>query len=249
MKWYSMAEKNGQDGAMYEMGKHLLWESGKENRGLELLKLSAEKGNVLALNKLGEHYQSKRDLAEAFKYFERAAHMNYAPIHNNLACCFQQGFGGVQRDISKTVQHFKKAKKLNYSISIHNLALLYEMGQDNFIKKDISQAVKYYKRASKQQNTRSLNNLGSIYEKGAGGISQDLEKAFLYYLNSANLGYPRAAFNVARLYEKGSGIPLNKNEAKRYYEIAAMANHEVSATAQNHLNSLISEMLFAHHPK
>lgn len=56
-------------------------------------------------------------------------------------------------------------------------------------------------------------------------VKRDLAKAFAYYKESADSGYVAAQFAVGKCYENGNGVKKNKEEAQRWYEMAAEEGH------------------------
>lgn len=66
-------------------------------------------------------------------------------------------------------------------------------------------------------------NLGILYEDGL-GVARDAARAMTYYRRGAQLGSQKAMFRAGLLYWLGApGIPQNRDEGRRFFEMAAAA--------------------------
>ena len=84
----------------------------------------------------------KRDAAN---FFERAAALGCATALNNLAICYDQGFGRIKKNRKQAFQLWQRAAQMHHARSITNLGVAYENGHG--VKRDFRVAVEQYTRA------------------------------------------------------------------------------------------------------
>jgi len=69
----------------------------------------------------------------------------------------------------------------------------------------------------------AIFNLGCDYLDGSCGQPQDYTKALELFHRAAKLGHIEAYCHIGNAYHRGRGVEVDKKEAIRYYERAAMA--------------------------
>ena len=74
-------------------------------------------------------------------------------------------------------------------------------------------------------NADALYLLAGFYRNGTLGLPQDRAKANELFLKAGELGCADAYYNLGNAYGLGRGVGIDKNKAKRYYELAAMNGH------------------------
>lgn len=179
----------------------------KENKKLR------SKGAVNFYND-GNVYHSKGDYEKAYKYFKKAADLDYAPALDSLGLYYEEGTF-VEKNLEEALNHYKKAAEMNYAPAMYNLAYCYENG--NGIAVNYEEAFNYYKKAADLGDTLSVISLGNCYELGRGTEVNYAEAYSCYNIASAQ-NYGKAYYYLARLYEQGLYVQQNFEEALKLYE-------------------------------
>ncbi|MDB5468327.1 MAG: hypothetical protein JWQ46_3089, partial [Phenylobacterium sp.] len=82
-----------------------------------------------------------------------------------------------------------------------------------------SEAETWLRRAAVRGHIKAMTALGDLF---AGGASADLAAAGVHYREAAELGDGQAQFALAELYLHGLGVPLDSQEAARWFRSAAL---------------------------
>ena len=69
------------------------------------------------------------DMAEAAKWYEKAAEAGFAPAQYRIGNMYEKALG-VTRDLNKARGWYEKAAENGNASAMHNLAVLYAMGAD-----------------------------------------------------------------------------------------------------------------------
>ena len=169
---------------------------------IECYKQAIEKGNIIAINNMGYHYQ------RLLKTDKTEENINNMKKYYNL--------------VIEKCSHLKKSDKYfsSYLYTLHNLADYYANEGDN------ENALKYLQMGVDAGNTKSLNFLGRHYEKlknndmaikyfllgieqkdkyaafnlGANYGYKDEENMIKYYKLSFDYGYYKAAYYIGKYY-------------------------------------------------
>ena len=197
---------------------------------VELYRKAAEQGYAVAQDNLGNCLYSGRgcaeDKAEAFKWYKKAAEQNVANAQNMVGRYLEEGWGGVTKNQAEAVEWYRKAANNKDVTAQYNLAncLLFGHGCDS----DAEEAVKWYRKGAergdehakiaivrlalkngslKHEDNYSINNLGPIFEIAKGG------NEYAQYIIADKLYY-------------GKDCLVNREEAIKWYELAAEKGHE-----------------------
>lgn len=84
------------------------------------------------------------------------------------------------------------------------------------------------KKRVKANDVNTLTELGCFYFNGSFGLEQDCNKAFELMTRAAELGSIRALYAIGTAYFLGEGVDIDRENAKHYFELAAMAGHELA---------------------
>ncbi len=196
---------NGDAHAMYSLG--MLYLNGKsieknELKGLELIRLSAEKeydlailfmGNVYALGRYG----AQKDINKARDYWLKLANKN-----NMIAQIFLGESYQMSKDYKNAFEWYTKAYKNGSFFAAFYIGTFYEFGF--YVKKDFQKALKYYQEASNKGSILADNRLGFLYFTNP--LIKNYEKAYLYFMKAANNNYPIAQRFVGILTVAGLGV-------------------------------------------
>lgn len=131
---------------------------------------TAQKGDMYAQLMLGALFEDGTDpaipqnVAEAAKWYAKAAKQGYPKAQHNLALLYEDG-RGVKQSYTEAAKWYSKAAKAGFSEAQNNLAVLYIMG--NGVKPDRAQAEKLLTAAVAQGNENARRNLQKLLEGAA----------------------------------------------------------------------------------
>jgi localization factor PodJL len=149
---------------------------------------AAKKGDPLAFFEIGAVYTEgrgvKADLAEAAKWYQKAADAGIAPAEYRLASLYEKGTG-VARDLTKAKGLYEKAAEKGNASAMHNLAVLLASGGEGA--PDFAAAGKWFAKAADLGVRDSQFNLAILYARG-NGVKQDLEESYKWFAIAARDG-------------------------------------------------------------
>lgn len=118
------------------------------------------------------------------------------------------------------------------------LATIYDLGVD--VPKNYAESGKWYLKAANQGLAEAQFKLGVRYfeygKQGGGNYTT----AFGWFYKAANQGIAAAQYNVGLIYQLGRGVPTNRVEAYKWYNIAAAQGFTKAAAARELLDSELS---------
>jgi localization factor PodJL len=178
--------------------------------GPPALVTAAKGGDPLAFYEIAARFTEgrgvKEDLAEAVKWYQRAADAGVVPAEYRLANLYEKG-AGVARDAAKAKRLYLKAAAAGNASAIHNLAVMLASGRDGA--PDLAEAGKWFEKAANLGVRDSQFNLAVLYARG-NGVAQDLEESYKWFAIAARDG--------------------DKDAAEKRDEIAkALQSHELSS--------------------
>jgi len=149
---------------------------------------AAKKGDPLAFFEVGAVYTEgrgvKADLAEAAKWYQKAADAGIAPAQYRLASLYEKGTG-VARDLAKAKVLYERAAEQGNASAMHNLAVLMASGGEGA--PDFAVAGKWFAKAADLGVRDSQFNLAILYARG-NGVKQDLEESYKWFAIAARDG-------------------------------------------------------------
>ena len=145
-------------------------------------KIAASKNHPNAIWALGHLYyngfigtKSREDMKKAFRYFNRARHLNCISAINSIGTIYKYGnVPFIRKDLKKAKKLFEFASSKNYVYAINNLGIMYE-DEGNYKK-----AFDTFKLSASQGESWALNKLGQMYREGI-GTRKNIKKAFESY--------------------------------------------------------------------
>lgn len=159
----------------------------------EALAEAARKGDPLAMFEIGAVYTEgrgiKADLAQAAKWYQRAADAGVIPAEYRLASLYEKGTG-VGRDLKKARTLYQQAAEKGNASAMHNLAVMLASGGD--AAPDFAGAGKWFAMAADRGIRDSQFNLAILFARG-NGVSQDLEESYKWFSVAARDGDADAA--------------------------------------------------------
>jgi localization factor PodJL len=154
----------------------------------EALSEAASKGDPLAFFEVGAVYTEGRgvkiDLAEAAKWYQRAADAGVVPAEYRLASLYEKGTG-VARDLTKARTLYQRAAEKGNASAMHNLAVMLASSGD--AAPDFAGAGKWFAMAADRGIRDSQFNLAILYARG-NGVKQDLEESYKWFAIAARDG-------------------------------------------------------------
>ncbi|WP_377295018.1 peptidoglycan-binding protein [Rhizobium sp. SG2393] len=154
---------------------------------------AARKGDPLAYFEIGARYTDGRgvtaDLAEAAKWYQRAADAGVVPAEYRLANLYEKGTG-VARDLDKAKALYEAAANRGNASAMHNLAVLLATGSGG--NPDFKAAGEWFRKAADHGVKDSQFNLAILYARG-NGVPQDLEESYKWFAVAASEGDTDAA--------------------------------------------------------
>ncbi|WP_457586687.1 peptidoglycan-binding protein [Ensifer canadensis] len=154
---------------------------------------AAKGGDPLAFYEIGARFTEgrgvKEDLAEAAKWYQRAADGGVVPADYRLASMYEKG-SGLTRDAAKAKALYLKAAGQGNASAMHNLAVMLASGRDGA--PDFAEATKWFAKAAELGIRDSQFNLAVLYARG-NGVPQDLESSYKWFAAAAREGDMDAA--------------------------------------------------------
>jgi uncharacterized protein len=175
-RWYRQAALQGNVEAQYRLARLVA----KGAKGLKVdlptaVKLyqdAAAKGHALAMNALGQAYQSGKgtaaDPARAAEWYRKAADLKLADAQNNLGMLYLKG-EGVARDLTEAFRLFDLAAAQKDPWGLNNLGGMYEMGWGTAA--DKIKAQELYKQALAAGNASAQSNIDRLQGQAAIGAA------------------------------------------------------------------------------
>ena len=221
---YSIADSKGSLyakaylGYCYCLGKGVTKDSEK---GLALIRVSANAGNVKGLNGMGVCYAKglgvTKSYEEAIKWYRKSANQGDAVAQCNLGGYYATG-QGVAQSYEEAVKWYRKSADQGHAIAQYNLGFCYSKGRG--VAQSYEEAVNWYRKSAEQGNAVAQFNLGICYAEGR-GVPQSYVEAVKWYRNSADQGDADAQYNLGVCYEKGRGVTQSYDEAVKWFRKAA----------------------------
>ena len=209
---------------------------GSANKAVRCFEMSAELGNLEALNSLGIMFAEgngvEQSYERAFGYFQHAADLGNIDALKSLGVIYENGLG-VEQSVSRAFECYKLAADQGDSEAQLRVGLYYAM-EDSY-----ELAVQYYRLSSEQGNAEAQMSLGILYETGLAG-EQSYEKAAKYYQLAADQGNADAQRNLGILLLEGRGVAQSSEKALEYFTLAAnqgdaAANYNIGVMYSNGL--------------
>lgn len=204
-----------------------------KEEGIKWLKKAAELGHPIAMARLGEIYGNLCQDNESIEWFKKAKEAGAEGVDEAMQQVTPDTYSQRRIDfilfyldakdytkITELIERDAKAGDLEAQYMIANFCIN-GMGEEEF-GKDVEKGVAIYETLSLKGNPHADYMLGCLYERGP--IEQDPNKAMMYYLKAAEAGHPDAQYSVGCIYNEGTLGDINKEEATKWFELAAEQN-------------------------
>uniref|UniRef100_A0A0D6R345 DOD-type homing endonuclease domain-containing protein n=1 Tax=Araucaria cunninghamii TaxID=56994 RepID=A0A0D6R345_ARACU len=210
------------DGA--EENKEALRKSrGEEDDDFQIIEYQAQKGNAMAMYKLGIFYYFglrgvRRDHAKALAWFHKAVEKGDSHSMELLGEIYARG-SGVERNYTKALEWLKAASRQKRFSAYNGIGYLYVKGQ-GVENKNYTKAREYFKKAADNDDPNGHYNLGVLDLKGM-GVKKDVKSACKHFIIAANAGQPKAFYQLAKLFQNGIGLKKDLHMAATLYKLVA----------------------------
>ncbi len=227
--WYGKALAQGSGEALARIG--FMYERGlgvaqDYNKAAEYYLQALPAGSGFGIAQLGYLYfigqGVDRDYDKAVAYYRMAADKNNGLGMARLGQAYAKGIV-VSKDYNQAAELFRRAAERGNGLGMAHLGDLYLKGDG--VAKDEREALRLYKAAALQTNPHGIARLGSMYEEGRGGLDRDVDKAIELYRKGAELGSTFGEMRLGRAYMKGIGVRKDRNEALKWFRLAADKGH------------------------
>ena len=199
----------------------------------ENLDENPDENDAQALLAYGRKYAQgdgvKKDLKEAFKWYEKAAKLGDLDAKKTLADCLDRGIG-IARDSIKARELFISCGEHGDVESMKRVGMIYDRVRPT----NRERAFEWYMKAANTGDTEAEFIIGNRYRKGT-GCKKDYAKAAEWFTRAAEKDHAEAQYKLAFLYEKGYGVAKDWAKADQLY---ARAAEQKFPDAQKRLNRL-----------
>ncbi|KAI3807837.1 hypothetical protein L1987_23772 [Smallanthus sonchifolius] len=196
---------------------------GEEDEDFQILEYQAQKGNAVAMYKIGIFYYFglrgvRRDHAKAFSWFSKAVDKGEPRSMELLGEIYARG-DGVKRNYTKALEWLTLASKHQLYSAYNGMGYLYVKGY-GVEQKNYTKAKEYFERAADNKEAGGHYNLGVMYLKGI-GVKKDVKIACNCFIIAANAGQPKAFYQLAKMFHTGIGLKKNLPMATSLYKLVA----------------------------
>lgn len=194
-----------------------------ESKAFMWLQKCAEQGYAPGQRNLGCAYLSGKGVAKdnekAIYWLKQAADQNDGKAFDELGDIYHTG-EIVPKNVDAAFNYYNKGAELGDLGAITSLGVMYMTGSG--IEQNVAKAIELWKVASDAGHPSAIFSLANAYRTGQ-GVPQDYTKALHLFdkvIDDEKVG-PGAACWIGVFYEDGNGVPENKQEAIKYYTLAA----------------------------
>ena len=136
-----------------------------------------------------------RDLAEAVRWYRRAADAALPAAQYNLGVMLVGGLG-AEKDETEAARMFLRAAERGLAPAQYALSVLFDQGVG--VERDPAQAFEWCRKAATQGHADAQYNMGVSYEKGL-GVEKDLAEAMEWFRLAAAQGEASAIQALERM--------------------------------------------------
>lgn len=163
-------------------------------------------------------YGTDKNVAKAKEWFDKSVSTNDLYCLNNVASQYSVGMFGFQQDYYKAFELYSKATDLGDNNAILEIASMYTFGHG--VAKNYKKAATIYQSYANEGSVNAQLKLAFLYANGDETLQQDYGKALEQYQKAASKNNSIAQAEIGFYNEYGYGIPVNNEEAMKWYRIA-----------------------------
>lgn len=136
---------------------------------------------------------------------------------------------GVGTSINRVeaAKWYLKSAELGNAEAQNSLGSMYQAGEG--VEKDPNKALFWYQKAAQSGHAEATNNIAYLYDSGLLG-KVDKKKAIQLYNQAAAKGHIPSLFNLGLSYLNGDGVPMNKVEAYKWFDLARLYTQDTYPT-------------------
>jgi TPR repeat protein len=191
-----------------------------------------ERGDIAAINALGELDEANGDIPSAVRWYLMAANKKHRAGHDSfLRLCAGAGdchsmneIGHVllsEGNILEAWDWYRMAGDAGNADALFSLGLLRDDHAELLPEDDVT-AQEWYLRAAHEGDHRAMLKLAELNDDWYRNVRDgDMDEAIDWYIKAANLGNDDAMYRLAEMYEKGQRLPQDDKSAVRWYQEAA----------------------------
>lgn len=167
-------------------------------QALANLKMSADKGYVLAQREMGIIMYSIGNYKQAYQWHLKAA--KQGNVLSSYECgAFLLAGQGVKQNLEEAVVWLRKAAEAGFTPAQFELGVCYAQGEG--VEQSFEESFKWISKSAKQNHPRSLLILGMYYIKGM-GVDQDVEEGYKCIVKAARLGSKEAQAILKQIHSQ-----------------------------------------------
>jgi TPR repeat protein len=176
-----------------------------------------------------------KDLAQAAKWYRKAAEAGNRRSMEILGTLYERGLGGLPKDDVQAVNWYRKAAEAGDAFGMNSLGSTYEHGQGG-LPKDDAQAVEWFRKAAEFGDASGMRNLGIMYAAGRGGLAKDDVQALSWFRKAAEAGDASGMRMLGIMYLTGQGgLTQDKAQAVSWLGQAAQRGDAIAKKALEQL--------------
>jgi len=185
-------------------------------------------------------FGAKTNVAEAVKWYRRAADQGFAQAQVQLGYSYCAG-RGVPKDQEAAARWYRKAADQGNCEGQLMLAAAFNEGSG--VPKDYEEAAKWYRKAADQDDDPGAPiaqvELGKCYYRGE-GVTQDFAEAARWFRRGADQGDKSAQERLAVCYSRGEGVIKDYVQAYKWFNLASAHGHEGARRSLSALEKLMT---------
>jgi TPR repeat protein len=201
----------------------------KQANSIDLLRHRAEGGDPAAQALIAAQLvHTSGDLAEARKWYQKAATQNHPLAQLQLGRMLESGKGGAQ-SYDEALAWFLRAARQGVAAAQDEAARIYVNGQGS-TPVNFPEALKLFTQAADQKYVPSYSELGLMYLHGEGTLV-NAAKAVAYFSLGVDAGDPDCQERMGWRYFNGEGVAKDFPTAAKWFRLAGDAG-QAQAQAQ-----------------
>lgn len=214
---YEKAARMGNVFASVNRAWLLIYGNGEDadvEKGMEMLKAAAAKGNPSAQSSLGWLYREgygsvAQNYRTAVEWYRKAAAQDHPDALASMGWLYREGLG-VARDEKESLKAYRRAADLGNTDAIGSLGYALQNGVGTEV--DLAEAKRWYEMGAARNDAYCMGSLGWLYEAGE-GVEQNYKTAAEWYEKAGEAGSSYAQGNLSRLYDQGLGVDKDAGKA------------------------------------
>jgi TPR repeat protein len=224
VEYYTKAADNGNRKAQFNLADSYQYGEGVNKdlaKAFSFYMLSANQDYNLAQYQVGLFYFSgknvEKNMLKAKDWFDKAiVNCENVSILNGVASFYKIGY--VVQDYSKVFELYSRAAQLGDNDAALEVASMFALGHG--VQQNYYNAAVIYQSYADEGNVKAQLELAFLYANGDATLAQDYVKSLEQYKKAAAKNNSIGQAEIGFYNEYGYGIPVNNEEAMKWYRIA-----------------------------